>query len=64
MQCPAAASAAGKIDDTVLFIFGVIGETAGAFMERLFAQISRTALLDDIALNDNDVIFFIEVYHF
>jgi hypothetical protein len=58
VQCPAAAAAAGQVDDTILFIFWVGRKSAGALMKGFFVQVPRTTLLDDVAL-DKDQVFFL-----
>ena len=53
---PPAASAAGHVEGSVLFVFRVVGESSIALMKRLFTQIAGASFHHDVALNDYDVL--------
>jgi len=55
-----AASTAGHVYGTEINIRAVIGETAGSFMKGFLAEVSRTALFDDVTLYDDDVVFVLD----
>jgi hypothetical protein len=51
------ASAARHIERSNRFVGWVNSETAGSFMQRLLAEEAATPLFDDVALDNNDVLF-------
>ena len=57
MNRQAAAPPTGQIENAMGHIRRVRGKAACAMMICSFAKISRTALHDDMALNDNEVFF-------
>jgi hypothetical protein len=61
VQGAAAAPAAGQVDCAIGPVLGIPHEAAQAMVERPLAEIPGAPLLHDVALDYDDVVFFIDV---